>query len=384
MPNFLRNLQRITTSNSFIPEIDGLRFIAIMLVALNHVAGIIEKHNKVDYIKSAFDNFFVDLIRMGNLGVEFFFVISGFILALPFYREKFYTKEEFSLTKYFRRRLTRLEPPYVITLVVFFYALILMNEYSVDELFPHFLASLFYCHNLLFDTNPLVNKSAWSLEIEIQFYLLVPILMYFLGYLKMRRFRRLLILVLIVISSYLSLHYQGPKSLFLFFQFFIAGIFLADLYLGKNLKKASKPLLYDLLGVLVVGVFIAYSHAYDAIFSKSILPWLFLTFIVSVFKGYLFNHLLTKRWVIIIGGMCYTIYLIHAQLIGLIYRYIVVHLSSENISIDIIIMSLVIMPIVFAFSVVFYKLVERPCMDPLWPKMLKQWLLGRLQLIFKT
>ena len=85
------NLSRITTSGNFIPEIDGLRFIAIISVVLFHLYGFIsEKDSSVYSMDYNFD-FIANFLKNGNFGVELFFVLSGFILGLPF--AKHYLKD---------------------------------------------------------------------------------------------------------------------------------------------------------------------------------------------------------------------------------------------------------------------------------------------------
>ena len=68
---------------------------------------------------------------------------------------------------------------------------------SFNELLPHFFASLFYVHNIVYDAHSAVNGIAWSLEVEIQFYLLMPLLSYLYA-IKNTVARRIFFLVLII------------------------------------------------------------------------------------------------------------------------------------------------------------------------------------------
>jgi peptidoglycan/LPS O-acetylase OafA/YrhL len=69
-------------------------------------------------------------------------VISGFILGLPFAAHYLKGKRAVPLRPYFLRRLTRLEPPYIINLLICFTLLVLVDGASVRTLLPHFGASL--------------------------------------------------------------------------------------------------------------------------------------------------------------------------------------------------------------------------------------------------
>ena len=82
-------------------------------------------------------------------GVELFFAISGFILGIPFASHFLRQDARVDLTGYFLRRLTRLEPPYFISLFVWAADQIVMGHRSRTEMGPHLLASFVYLHNLV-------------------------------------------------------------------------------------------------------------------------------------------------------------------------------------------------------------------------------------------
>ena len=83
----------------------------------------------------------------GGYGVSIFFMISGFILSLPFAKAHFNKnpgKKNISLKRYYLRRLIRLEPPYIIALIIFFIGNVwVLHKYSFDELLPHFFCLSF-------------------------------------------------------------------------------------------------------------------------------------------------------------------------------------------------------------------------------------------------
>ena len=87
----LKSFKRTTTANNFIPEIDGLRFLAIITVLLYHLNTVFSKEmglglpNALVEMGGAKTNFSLAWwwVRL-DLGVKVFFAISGFVLALPF------------------------------------------------------------------------------------------------------------------------------------------------------------------------------------------------------------------------------------------------------------------------------------------------------------
>ncbi|MGH9819227.1 MAG: acyltransferase family protein, partial [Pyrinomonadaceae bacterium] len=184
MDAIVRLFRRETVSTEFIPVIDGLRFLAILMVVLYHInAYILEKSSSL-VTTPYFFNSSANIFAFGHQGVQLFFVISGFILAMPFMRQRLGLSEKrVSLGQYYFRRLTRLEPPYVISTLLLFLslALIVSEKYSLSDLAASLVASLLYVNNIVFPGEfPRINSVTWSLEIEIQFYLIAPLMIWML------------------------------------------------------------------------------------------------------------------------------------------------------------------------------------------------------------
>jgi len=165
-----RVFSRVTTSGIFVPNFDGLRFIAIALVVLFHVWQEAQHMPGPAVPPTAL----FSVVSVGWVGVTLFFAISGFVLALPFANHYLNGARCSTLRQYYLRRLTRLEPPYIICLLAYF----VMKAFILkqDGLFPHLLASLTYTHNAIYSDVSTINGLAWSLEVEVQFYLLAPLL----------------------------------------------------------------------------------------------------------------------------------------------------------------------------------------------------------------
>ena len=117
--NVLR-LRRVTSSDHrYLPEVDGLRFLAIFGVLFFHVIYSATNVPGVPLQASALD-FLLRPFQEGHRGVELFFGISGFILALPFAAQHLNGAAPVSVRRYYLRRVTRLEPPYLVALLVFY------------------------------------------------------------------------------------------------------------------------------------------------------------------------------------------------------------------------------------------------------------------------
>ena len=105
------SLRRITSGSSWIPEIDGLRFIAIALVVLFHLAAQVSAKSHITFTRHDWYAGLFAIFERGDIGVRIFFVISGFILGRPFARHYLLGHARPSLRSYYLRRITRLEPP---------------------------------------------------------------------------------------------------------------------------------------------------------------------------------------------------------------------------------------------------------------------------------
>lgn len=359
-------LRRTTSSNLFIPEIDGLRFLAITLVVFLHINLFVLDKTTFALNFNSFDNWLIHILNNGSRGVNLFFVISGFILALPFAKHFFTNSPKISLKKFYLRRLTRLEPPYIIATLLCFILLILKGKYTFSQLIASLGTSLVYLHNI-FPFGPYVNGVAWSLEIEVQFYLLVPLfaLIFKLGR-YVRRFINLLIIILFPILNYF---YPSPfLNLYAYLHYFFIGFLLADLYVSEAKIKINKFLsLFIGLTSLAMLVYINFTQS---LVKQFIFLLLIFIFYYLVLNDDLWKKIFSNRVLTSIGGMCYSIYLIHVIFISGIGNISVHWQISNHYIYTLFFQIIIILPIILAASTVFFILIEKPCMNREWPKKL--------------
>lgn len=364
-------LQRTTSSGRFIPEVDGLRFVAILSVLLFHIGGQVAAKSQQPITFSAFSETLFSLISSGHIGVQLFFAISGFILALPFAAYHLKDGKAVSLRAYYLRRLTRLEPPYIITLTLFFALIVLVLKVSFSELFPHFLASVFYLHNLIYADGSAINFVAWSLEVEVQFYLLAPFLALIFR-VRPAILRRALVIGLMLcfveLQSFLPNVARLQLSVLGQAQFFLAGFLLADFYLTTWSQKKSNPLFWDILFFAGWPSFI-YILRYPEL-SHWLIPFAILALYAATLQGNWGRRLLSIPAITAIGGMCYSIYLIHFQIIALIWRVSIKARAGSDFMPNFALQLILMLPIIIAISLLFYLIVEKPCMNRDWPSRL--------------
>lgn len=297
-----------------------------------------------------------------NRGVELFFVISGFILSLPFIQ--CYQKEgkKVSLKSYYLRRLTRLEPPYILVLILLTLLNLVTRHNTMSELFPHFLASLFYCHNIFFPgTLPLINGITWSLEIEVQFYILAPLLCS-VFIIKNYTIRTVIILLTLLVAAGINTLFKFPiLSLSNYLHYFLTGFLLADIYVTGNKKIINTPWLF-LSGITaIIMLFVLPPHPIN----QFLLPLcIFIQFYAVLYQN-LLNLIFSFPLVTVIGGMCYSIYLLHTYTIAIADHFTDFHSSLGWYS-YILVQSVIILPLVLLVGALFFISVEKPCMDKNW------------------
>jgi peptidoglycan/LPS O-acetylase OafA/YrhL len=144
--------------------LDGLRGLAIVLVVLFHLW---QKSwwNPLERL-----GLLECLPRRGYMGVEIFFFLSGFCLYWPLAQAGKWP----GLGHYLKRRMGKILPSYGLCLVA---ALVLLPEPAVQQnLWLHLFSHLSFLHPLIFETYYSIHGVFWSLGVEVQFYLIFPLL----------------------------------------------------------------------------------------------------------------------------------------------------------------------------------------------------------------
>ena len=258
------SFKRITTSGNFIPEIDSLRFIAIFSVVLYHVNGFLSEKDLTSYKSNYFINIIQSVFKQGHIGVPLFFVISGFILGIPFAKHFINKEPKVIISEYFKKRLTRLEPPYILSLIILFLSSVfIVKKLSFSLGFKSFIASIFYVHNFVFPNHlPYINSPTWSLEIEIQFYIFAPILALYFSLNKII-LRRIIILVVIFFSLLINNFIEFRwVSIFSYLHYFLLGFLLLDYYLNDNKIIVKSKVFEFILMVLSLKSIIIFIKSY--------------------------------------------------------------------------------------------------------------------------
>lgn len=368
-----------------------MRFIAIAMVVLHHVNERVLRRTFRDYqwLRGAS---FIRIISTGRLGVVVFFALSGYVLYQVLQRRA-ERPSEHSLRRYYQRRLTRLEPPYVVVMVGIFLFLTVTGyksdfAFSSDggpaSLWQSLLASLTYTYDFIYGRLPKLNPPTWSLAIEVQFYLLAPLLTYAaLRWGRSARTRLTVYVALmlawpVVVGAPIATNIYLDHSLLRYFTFFLAGFAAAEW--GRSFSPAALARWARGFDVIAIALFVLlpWSYRYEPLWwSDVVVAVTSLALLIAAFHGVVVKRFASVGWIATIGGMCYSIYLIHLPLLEFASGYTV--RIGEGLpyyafyTLQLALLLAVVMPV----SVVFYALVERPCMRSDWPARLRDRVLRR-------
>lgn len=365
-------LRRIMTGGTWVPQIDGLRFVAIVSVVLFHLLGeLLVRAGRPIAVQPRYE-LLTRFIGNGDRGVLLFFVISGYILARPFLRQHRLGGKRVALGAYYLRRVTRLEPPYILSLLMYTVAFWAFGA-PLRSMLPHLAASAFYVHNLVYRSVSTINFVTWSLEVEIQFYILAPLLslIYVVGNTLLRRW---VLAALILASGAFNLYLSGDPASILhgtilnYLHYFLTGFLLADVIEGHQQQPYRSPA-WDAVS-FVVWPIIFFLPRYNA--TLAWLPILILPVYLAAFYGPASNWFFRRPFVALGGGMCYSLYLMHMLIISVVFKatrhFAVFHDLLVNYAIQVVTLGTAIA----LLGTLYFVLIERPCMDPQWPQ--KLWL----------
>jgi peptidoglycan/LPS O-acetylase OafA/YrhL len=202
----------------------------------------------------------------------------------------------------------------------------------------------------------------WSLAVEAQFYLLMPLLA-----LVFKIQSPLLRRSLLAASALTSFTWQHARTwiitstILYSIQYFLIGLLLADLFESAPHNRTQRAWL-DVTGLLALGALFLLPSWW-----RVAAPALLFVVLYSALRGKTFRRALSSPWVAAIGGMCYTIYLWHLFVMAFVLKVTGRLLLQSNFPLSFAIQALLILPTIFVFSVVLFVLVEKPCMETDWP-----------------
>ncbi len=306
-----------TVKSGFRGDVQGLRALAILLVLLYHSG--------------------VSVLSGGYIGVDVFFVISGFLITSHILKEV-HTNGRLNFGQFYARRARRILPAsFAVLGASVIAALIWLPPLRIPSMLEDAAATALYVPNILFavrrtdylaESAPSVFQHYWSLGIEEQFYLLWPLVLVLALYLSRKSVRALVVVltILVVLSfgaSVLMTDVSQPLAFFLLptraWELGIGG--LIGLLLTYRPRWVSSRLFgltgWAGLGLVVAGAFILTSESPFPGY-LALVPVAGTALVLIAGSG---DHawgparLLSVKPAIFIGGISYSLYLIHWPLL---------------------------------------------------------------------
>ena len=296
------NTQKSATRLHFL---DGLRGIAILLVVLYH--SFADWPRELPYHEQYADIF---LFHFGKYGVQLFFIISGFVIAMTLEKCK-------SFLDFMFRRWLRLFPAMLIASFIILISAPLFTARPIGV--PHYLdliSGFTFIEPELFRLFFVENKyilegSFWTLFVEMKFYILAGFLYFTIGSKKM-----ITVLVAMFFSS-IALEFASPHlstvlsdQLYTLYHYlnwahygwFAAGTLFYQYYASKDMRYWYAALVVALIAARCLGGLQTKSMIYASI--------IVFTFAFSMFNPSV-QKILSNRFLVFVGFISYPLYLVH-------------------------------------------------------------------------
>jgi peptidoglycan/LPS O-acetylase OafA/YrhL len=330
-------------------EIDGLRALAVLPVIFFH-AGF-------DYFSGGF------------VGVDIFFVISGYLITSIILIQ--IKKGTFSIADFYERRARRMLPALFFIMMV---SLIFGYFWMMPDEFKNFgqslVATSLFSNNILLaittgywdltsEFKPLLHT--WSLGVEEQYYVLFPFLLvfswkYFRGY-------EVTIIASITVLSFLLANWGGAHTPIITFYSLPTRAWeillgsLVAFYLQKtqiNSKNKSKAQYLSILGfLLIIFSILFFKQEFSSSAFLIFIPALgAILIIIYALKGTAINSILSSKFMVGIGLISYSLYLWHQPLLAF-SRIYSINEPSNALTLSLIIVS-------FIFAGLTWKFIEQP------------------------
>lgn len=310
-------------------DIDGLRGLAILFVVLFH--------------------YFPKPFRGGFIGVDIFFIISGFLITSIIVE-----KESFSFRDFYYRRIKRIFPALIVVMAsCFLFGWLFLLDSEFKALGKHSAAGAFFVSNIVlltesgyFDadaiTKPLMHF--WSLAVEEQFYIFWPLLLFFT--------RNKILIILLTCASFICCLWLFKISQSQ--AFFLPHARFWELLIGALLvilkTKSNKNLSALGLVLLLVGLFCIKSKNFPGFYT--LIPTLAAVLIIISEKSWVNQKILSNKFLVKIGLISYPLYLWHWPLISFAH-ILLPHEVSIEIRLSLVILALILSEITF-------RVVEQP------------------------
>ena len=321
-----------------IDVLDGIRAIAILIVVWFHFW-------QQSWLIPVIGNYSIDwLPRNGSLLVDMMILLSGFCLFLPYARNMVYGDQVPAASTFYVKRASRIMPSYYFAIfaALFLFALPLNAYKNPSIMWKDIFTHVFFIHNYFYDTliTTKLNAVLWTVAVEMQFYLLFPLLARCFQKKPIATYCTMTLVGLLSSHLISSNFYDLNQALYTnhsvtFLSVFANGMLGAWAYISitkDKVKNKAEEFIYFLLtigGLLLFKIMCDYRTSWSNIqhwqvnyrFHLSLL-FLLILFGILMAESY-FHWLLGNRLMKFIAGISFNLYIWH--------QYIAVKLKEFRI-----------------------------------------------------
>ena len=347
------NANNASKTSRYRPEIDGLRAFAVVAVIINHF-------NK-------------DILPGGYLGVDIFFVISGYVITSSLFGRPSKDFKDF-ISGFYERRIKRLVPALSVFVLITSIAICMFNP-SPGKSLQTGLTSLFGLSNLYLLKNSTdyfaqstelnVFTHTWSLGVEEQFYILFPFLIWFSGFGRQTKngARNLFLIVgVLTIASLIGFLYlyptNQPAAYFLMpsrFWEMAAGCLI---FIGFQKRASIEQFLEKVPPLLVLALIVGVMYLPMSLATTSTIAVVALSsiLIASLKRQTAAFKVFTHPRVVYIGLISYSLYLWHWGVLSISRWTIGIHWWSVPLQIA----------LMLGLAIASYRWIETPLRKGNW------------------
>jgi peptidoglycan/LPS O-acetylase OafA/YrhL len=335
----------------YFPEIDSLRFLAFLIVFLGHSALPITAH----------------FAKVAWYGVEFFFLISGFLLTRILVVE-YQKHSSISIKMYFLRRILRIWPLYFtyLAVILFLSVFIFHSAFSIERSLGNFLFIDNFFTAAGWRNSNYYYGHLWTVSVEEQYYLILPFLIW--GFLKISRqkvkFIFFLIFILLftgkLIAVILKVKYPFIHVLPLSADSFLMGVAAGFLYIEYTISE-KKQIFLVVTGIFLLLSVLLFPSKGDTNFHLLIIyplqaaGFLFILLGIIGGKNYKLNRLLKDKTLMFLGKISFGLYVFH----HIVSIRLQPFLKDKTVIIQLLGLGLSLIIIIAIASISFY-LLEKP------------------------
>ncbi|ROH95790.1 acyltransferase family protein [Chryseobacterium daecheongense] len=332
-----------------ISQITFTRFVAAIAIVISHF-------NKDLFLYQI--HYISDIFLRANVGVSYFFILSGFIMIVAYHK-----KEQIDYLDFYRNRFARIYPLYIVGLLL--YLITKSSNFSVFKLILY----LFGIQSWIPGEALVLNFPGWSISVEFLFYLLFPLL-YNRYYSKQNKSIWVIAIIIWVITQVFSNFYvgsswyEGPHTKSHEFGFYFPLLHLNEFLVG-NLAgmffvRHHKQKNYDLQVILLFAAILLALIFIPLNFHNGLMAVLFIPLIILISYN---NGLLTKIFSLkpleYLGEISYAIYIVHIPVLYIIREI----LKWKHQLLDINLVFWIYIAVLLIVSALFYQCIEKPLRD---------------------